>query len=454
MTTLGIVEQATGIEAVTALVEQRIVAGSDWELASIRRSFVRLEPPRFYWVVYRVRLQRHAAGNGGAVEGSTEQRVLHLAGRACFDPGDWRDFRQRLVATYGEARFDPLGDLGYPILFDQTQYALWCFPVDPTLTTLPAAIDVVAMRRLLRRQRSQLPVEGARIGGVAIEPVRYLPEMSATLRYRVEVGGSQQVDLFGSVRRGDAGAEMDRVMRGLWELSQRSDGALRVPRPLGYHPDLRLRLEEAVSGDTVSGDRTAPEFAAAALAAADALAVIHDSDLDAPSELLLEAELVRLDSVLDQFALTHPSAHPLLRQLLSHIRSQLGRTPEEEWVPTHGDCKYDQFVEHDGAFYLVDFEDAGAAETSWDLGKFCAHAVPSMPAGWEDTAAADDARRAFLERYRELRPHATLQRFPVYEATHLASRAMVAMWSQLRGWRDAAEVLLVVAMERLRSQAP
>ncbi len=223
---------------------------------------------------------------------------------------------------------------------------------------------------------------------------------------------------------------------------------------MGYHADLRLRLEQAVSGDAVSGDRTAPEFAAAALAAAGALAVIHESDLAAPSELLLEAELARLDSVLDQFALTHPSAHPLLRQLLSHIRSHLGRAPEEEWLPTHGDCKYDQFVEHDGAFYLVDFEDFGLAETSWDLGKFCAHAVPTMPSGWEDTAAADEARAAFLERYRELRPHATLQRFPIYEATHLASRAMVAMWSQLRGWRDAAEVLLVVAMERLRSEPP
>ena len=54
----------------------------------------------------------------------------------------------------------------------------------------------------------------------------------------------------------------------------------------------------------------------------------------------------------------------------------------------------------------------------------------------------------------ELRRAATRQRLPIYEATHLANRAMVLMWGQTRGWEEAADSLLSLAMERLRTAAP
>jgi len=63
-------------------------------------------------------------------------------------------------------------------------------------------------------------------------------------------------------------------------------------------------------------------------------------------------------------------------------------------------------------------------------------------------------RRSFLNRYRELRPHATLDRFQIYEALILALRAMTMMWMQHRGWEQAAEVFLVMAQERLNTRLP
>ena len=105
-------------------------------------------------------------------------------------------------------------------------------------------------------------------------------------------------------------------------------------------------------------------------------------------------------------------------------------------------------------FTLVDFEEVGWADTSWDLGKWCAHAVPSMPESWEDSDGAERARAAFLERYLQLRPNATRGRFPLYEAIHLANRAMVLMWGQTENWQVAAQSLLTLAMERLQTPAP
>jgi aminoglycoside phosphotransferase (APT) family kinase protein len=136
------------------------------------------------------------------------------------------------------------------------------------------------------------------------------------------------------------------------------------------------------------------------------------------------------------------------------MRDRIKRTPEEEILPTHGDFKYDQFMFHNHSYTLLDFDYYATAETSYDLGKFCAYMIPTRPRNWQDSAAAEEARVRFIRRYRELRPHATLQRFPVYEALQFALRAMSAMWMQMAGWHRTAETFLVLGFERLKSRIP
>jgi len=201
----------------------------------------------------------------------------------------------------------------------------------------------------------------------------------------------------------------------------------------------------------VGSDRTAPEFLPAAEAAARVLAVVHESDLQPEGELPVDRELARLDTVLDQFRLVHPQAYLMLRDLLVRIRTRLDHTVEEDWLPTHGDMKYDQLIHHDGAFSVIDFDYCGMAEASYDLGKFCAHLVPSQPKGWEDSYAAEEARRIFLSTYMDMRPDTSLQRFQAYEAINLANRAMTLMWGQMSGWEWAAETMLTLALERLNT---
>ncbi|HEV3103214.1 MAG TPA: hypothetical protein VG426_12865 [Candidatus Dormibacteraeota bacterium] len=101
---------------------------------------------------------------------------------------------------------------------------------------------------------------------------------------------------------------------------------------------------------------------------------------------------------------------------------------------------------------LLDFDYFAMAETSYDLGKYCGYIVPSAPGGWEDSLAAEETRANFLRRYLELRPHATIERFPIYEALTLALRAMTFMWAQRSGWQKTAETFLVMAHERLYSR--
>jgi thiamine kinase-like enzyme len=313
------------------------------------------------------------------------------------------------------------------------------------------------MKRLFRANKRSVLDYPARVTDVKLELARYLPEISAIIRYDIETNpGAASKTIYGKVQHSGRGAESNRVMTEIWKEFKRSKLALRVPRPLGYYPELGLYLQDSVPGKALANDRTAPEYLPAVMQAAEALAAIHESGIPTVNELPLEAEVARLDRTLDQFALVHPNAYFLLREYLTHMRETLKKLPEEEWLPTHGDFKYDQLlVDPDtGNYSLIDFDFFGRAETSYDVARFCAYVMPSMPKDWEQSYAGEQARQAFLRRYRELRPDATLHRFPIYESVNLAGRAMTLMWSQMRNWESAAESMLVLAMERLKSKAP
>ena len=488
--TLGAIKAATGHEAVTKYLEEEVLPSSDWNLVKVRRRTVRLEPPHAYCASYVVKLGRGElvypepdaepvleepaaasappdalpADISAAVEEAeaelpqpswTEERELRLVARGVFDPEHWKTYREKVASALGELGTDPMSGPARPALFDDTQHAIWFFPADPNLTSLHRAADPVEMLRVFRNAQPELLGRPGRITGVRVELARYLPEIAAILRYDLETDPEAAArTVFGKVQPFNRGAESHRILTEIWRAAQRSEGKLVVPEPLGYHRDLGLYLQSSVAGKPISSDRTKPEFLPGVTHAAEALATLHESSIPTQKKLPLDREVSRLARTLDQFALVEPRAYFLLRELIVHLKEKLKSLPEEEWLPTHGDYKYDQLLHEDGKFSLIDFDFFAQAETSFDLGKFCAYLVPSMPKSWEQSLAAEEGRKAFLDRYRELRPQATLQRFPIYETVNLAGRAMTLMWTQMRGWEQAAEALLVIAMERLKSRLP
>jgi aminoglycoside phosphotransferase (APT) family kinase protein len=443
---LAAAQRACNTAAATDIAEAAL-AGTGWVLEDIYRYSVRLDPELGWWAVYRVRVERPTT----SAKKEPERRKLTLVGRVCFDTEDWHEYRDWLRDLYDDAPCRPIGGLGFPVIVEEHQQAWWFYPVDPHLQTLADATDPRTVRPLLA-PRYSAKTTPARI---TVEAVRYHPETSAALRYTVvDRPGAEPRGFFGKVYREGRGRELHTVTEQLWALSQARPDLLSVPEPVAYDEELELHLEKAAPGEPVEGERTHPRFHGAALAAAEALAALHDSDMEIDETLPLGPELDRLDEVTEQMLGVHPPAGQLLRDLVVRIRERLASTPAEDEVVTHGDMKYDQFLEHEGRFTLVDFEEVGRGETSWDLGKWCAHCVPSMPETWEDSDAAERARTAFLARYRELRPQAGLGRFPLYEATHLGNRAMILMWGHGEGWEQAAESLLSLAMERLQAPPP
>ena len=436
-------EEATSSEAVTAFVEE-ILAGSGWQLDRVRQRSSRLDPPN-YWTLFEVSISKDEA-----------KRNLRMVAAGSFDLVAWQRLQHRLERSSNGRACDPINGVGYPRLFPESQHAYWFYPFDPGMPNLPTAADPAAMAGILLGLDENAAREFAAAGRLEIERVRYVPEVGAILRYTLETGAGP-VTIYGKVQPGDRGLRTHRIVGGLWEAAKKYDyeGLIYLPRPLGYVDELGLLLEEAIPGKPVAGNRMSVEFGLAAYAAAEAAAVIHESLVPADGEVFrIEAELGRLDRVTQQFIQVHPKAAFLLSDLVAHMRDHVRATEEEAWLPTHGDLKYDQFMHHNGKLTLLDFDYFASAETSYDLGKFCAYLIPSIPQGWEESLAAEEMRVLFLRRYRELRPYATLQRFAIYEALQLALRAMSFMWAQVPGWERMAETFLVLAFERLKSRFP
>ena len=434
-------EEATSEASVTSFVEE-LLAASGWQVDKIRQRSSRLDPPD-YWTLFEVSISQ-----GELV------RKLRMVARGAFEAHAWERLRRRLERHDADRPCDPIGGVGYPRIFPESQHAYWFYPYDPAMPNLPAANDPATMAGVLLGMEGESAQAFAEAGRLDVERVRYLPEVGAILRYTIDTGAGP-ITMYGKVQPGDRGLRTHRIVDGLWQAAKRYDGLLYLPRPLGFVEDLGLLLEESIPGKPVGGNRLSTEFGLAAYAAAEAAAVIHESGISTDDEVIrIEDELSRLDRVTQQFAKVNPKAHFLLNDLIAHMRDQVRKTAQEEWLPTHGDLKYDQFIHHNGKLTLLDFDYFSLAETSYDLGKFCAYLIPSGPRDWEDSIAAEETRLLFLQRYRELRPGATLQRFQIYEALQLALRAMAFMWSQIHGWERITETFLVMAFERLKSRLP
>src|SRR5256884_720351 len=436
-------DAATSEDSVAAYAED-LLAGTGWQVDSVRRRGNRLEPPDSYWSLFKIGVSH--------INKDEEERDLRLVAKGALNPEAWAKLAARLERHGAGNRSDPINGIGYPTLFPETQHAYWFYPFDPTMPNLPLANDPVRMSSILLGVDSPGDVLAA-ARHLEIERVRYVPEVGAILRYTTDTG-SMPGTVYGKVQPGGRGLRTFQVVNGLWTAAARYPGLLSLPRPLGYVEDMGLLLEEGVRGKPISGKRTSAAFAMTGVAAADALAVIHGYAGHSDQLIRIENEFLRLEKVLQQFAYVLPNGHFLLKDLITHMRERVRKTSEEDWLPTHGDMKYDQFIHHNDHYTLLDFDYFAIAETGYDLGKFCAYLVPSSPRDWRESVAAEEIRARFLHRYRELRPYATLQRFGVYESLQLALRAMAFMWAQTHGWERIAETFLVLAFERLKSRLP
>lgn len=373
--------------------------------------------------------------------------LVYLAGdrrvtlKAFLSEDDYLRYARKLEQYYPQQMGRPDHPRGGVLLVPELNGILWSYPFDPIMTELWRCADPGWVSDVLGR-RSEAPL--------VPEVVSYRPEIGSILRYRDPE--SQEPVAYGKCAPEDNTGRIFVVMNRLWESTARQEGRLHVPRPLAYRPEVGLLLQSPVPGAPIYPDRNTQIFRDLANHAGETLAAIHDIEVPFGQPKRIETLLERLQHSLEEMAYAGPAIYPTLEKLLAHLTKRVGNGSKEPipLVGSHGDCKWDQFLEHDGRFSLIDFELFCQADRAYDLGYFCAYLPPSSPEDWRESAAAEVLRTEFLERYREASGmDLPLDRIGMYESAMLAIRALARAWSRQPNWQIQVAQMLDLAFERL-----
>lgn len=431
-------------DAITEFLATRVIAPvlPSVQVKKVRtKEGRRFEAPRVLWNVYEATFELP-----GGIESST---VFWT--KAFFDSSEAEKYRHRVSRLLANEDGNPLDPKGYARHFEDLNFFLFFFPIDPVFPALRMFFDPDRAAPVLAGYFAHVR-PGAAIDQVRAVRVKYLPEISLIARFEADVGEERSLSIYGKFQHSHRGAFTYEVMRALWDLPARAAGELVVSEPLAYYPEYQLLLQSEVPGEEIPRSRHSEIFKAQCEAAGRTLAHIHNSKISVGHPHTVDVEISRLEERLEQFKLSGPRLFLNLRQLLTQIRAKADRIAVEAPVPSHGDYKYNQFIYDGTKFGLIDVEYFVQAEPSFDLGKYCGHLAPSVPKDWSDTAVADEGRRIFLDAYCALRPQYRGTRFSIYEALSLATRALVVIWSQPTNWQYTAETLIALAFERLKTR--
>jgi hypothetical protein len=393
----------------------------DADVTRVALHQTRLEPPFCYWAVYR-------AG---------DDRVTL---KSFFSDAHYTSYVQQLETYYADRIGAPRHPAGGLHLHPELNAVIWRFPFDPVMPGLGTCLD------------------GAWVGdaiGLAApldaRLVEYSPEASALFAYR---NGAGQIVAYGKSAPADTCGRIYLAMDRLWRAAGHQASDLRMPRPLAFRPEAGLLLQSRVPGQIVGGYRNRRIFLDLVDAAARSLAVIHTADVPFGPTQDVPDLMRRLEYGLGDLLYTAPLLYATLRRLIERIESRAAATSPSPLVPSHGDFKWDQLLEHRGQFSLIDFEFFCRSESALDLGHFCAFLPPPDPADWAESAAAETLRTRFLHNYARATGTAVdLDRVAVYEAATLASRALTHVAAFEPDWELRASEMLDLAWDRLVNPA-
>lgn len=385
----------------------------------------RLQPPVCYWAVYRSGTQR--------------------ATLKCFFAGEqYERYTRRLERHFRDRIGEPRHPQGGLVFLPEINGVLWGFPFDPMMPGLARCID----GRWIASLAPELGVE-------PLEPriVNYKPELGAIIAYAEP--GRGQVLAYGKCAPSEVVSPVYLVMEKLWRSPSRVDGTLRLPRPLVFRPEAGLLLQEAAAGVPLSGPRNREAFLRLVENAGRALAAMHGTEIGFGKQRSLEERLQRVQTGLQDTVLFAPGVHRTLQRVANQLVSRAGRGEAEPPVLCHGDFKYDQLLEQDGQFTLIDFELFCRAEPAYDLGLFCAYLPNSSPADWRDAAATNALRAVFLHSYEE-RAGGPInrERLALHESAMLVLRALTALRRQQGDAQHRASQMLDLALDRLVNPDP
>jgi aminoglycoside phosphotransferase (APT) family kinase protein len=237
----------------------------------------------------------------------------------------------------------------------------------------------------------------------------------------------------------------------LWNAgfhSSSPDG-VSVARPWGVIPEWRMWLAEKARGQSSWAAVQRADGIVVAKLIANALAKVHNADLDPQSTHSIDAEMAILHDRLTAAAEQVPHLAARILSLLDACRRAAAEHRPGDFCPIHRDFYPDQVLVSGVRIVLVDFDLLSMGEAAVDVGNFRAHLFEHGLRYAEFAPAYAAADAAFIAEYLRLRPSVTAQQITDYTKLSLARHVSLCL---SRPGRDGNLLRILEACERLVQQ--
>jgi hypothetical protein len=416
-------------------------SGGGLGLLDCRLERFRYRPRERLVTLYEVHLQ----------EGAGRHRWRHwLSGLMTAD--------DRVVSQYHRlCRQAPARALGglldaRPMLLEYPRLLLQHFPSDLKLKHLGELLGDLP-KPLESFYRHDFGGDVAALGLAPPEPVRYRPQISAVLRQRGHHCADQRPpgeawQVFLKLRADDDARASFARQRLLCDY----DGPLGLmpARALAYIPELKLQVNQAVSGTTlvqrlIAGCQEGADWRLLG----ESLADFHCSEAPVSGVVNWESRLLRARACATLVEWACPSLQPLLRQLFGRLPGfrdgGLGR-------PCHGDLKPEHLFYGNGVIRVIDLEDAALSDPAFDIALLLAH-MELLSVQGRASAGMLQASAGFLDVYRGRVPPAWARQLAPLYACAALDMARYCIQHQLSDWAQCSRYFCeraLAALERPR----
>jgi hypothetical protein len=269
----------------------------------------------------------------------------------------------------------------------------WPFPWDPAMPSLRLLCDRDVVAAHLpgdRLDRGDI----TRATGMSHRAVRYQPETSAVIEYRLGEA-PEATTVYGKTYARRWGKELDHRQNELWRRGF-PDSPLRVARPLGADEDLNVVWTLGVGGPSLLDSLPQIDVGRTAGAIADAVGALHGSGVPLRDRVTRQQCAAEADKKLRKISTVSPEHGRELARLCQPALDTARDEAPGPAVAAHGDLHADQILLSADGPVLLDLDSMVHAEPELDFAEMIVDVCMRNPPG---NVVVSDFCTTLLESY-------------------------------------------------------
>lgn len=273
-----------------------------------------------------------------------------------------------------EARGSNGGVAGVLTHLSDTDATLHTMDRDPCFPRFDECIDSDGIAGIIRRmsQSASESESPCRPIGLRSRMVSFRCGRRFVLRYDDNSSLDSRSAWAGKFFADDRGSRLTQRHRRLGELlSDVRNGAVGVPKVVGYDPDLHMMVAHWAAEPPIN--ESMESAVAIARRAGEALSVLQSLSMDDAATASVDRDRQQLERWCDCIVALRGGLAKTAARVLQAIEGARGDWPQATPVPCHGDFYQDQLIVGEHRTTLLDLDTLSVGHPCMDLGNFLAH---------------------------------------------------------------------------------